>query len=83
VKIEFKNNRQVVSLADGENVLITFEGLSDNLLLSYQNQHVTTSWSKTPDIPGLPDGFVIEPGSERDFADLIDDKESGDFPGGS
>jgi hypothetical protein len=66
-------DRPIVELAMGENVLITFAGDPRNLLVEMTENGIETSWSKTEISPEMAaQGWVAVPGSERDYADLIE-----------
>jgi hypothetical protein len=72
MKIENRDGRQVIELADGEKALLTFESTQRNLLISCNNGTIVSSWSGE-DAPRVrPNGWIVEAGSERDYADLID-----------
>jgi hypothetical protein len=65
------HHRRIIRLDDGDTLLICFTGDRRNLEVRYHDGAVESSWSETPDVD-LPDGMMVEPGSERDFVDIVE-----------
>lgn len=69
----FDENGTRVELSNGDKILITFAGDPRNLLVEMTDQGIETSWSETKISPEMAaQGWVAVPGSERDYADIIE-----------
>lgn len=65
-------SQPIVELGIGEQVLIAFVGDPRNLLVEMTEHGIESSWSKSEISPEMAaKGWIVVPGSERDYADLI------------
>lgn len=71
----------VIVLGVNEQVLITFDGDDRNLLIELTTSGVRTSWSRSKISPTMAAaGWEVVPGSERDYADLVERSSDPNLP---